>query len=423
MRLVLWRKEFLELRRSSSWVLMFGRRKTGKSFLARLVVPWSLYATVTRDLHVVLEARGDVARIRSPDTAIPLLVNKLRDEEVVVLDEFQRLPERYWTLLASAHPNGRLVLAGSSLGVVDRVFNRRSPLLGLLLPVRIDPISLEDVIVSLANRTGPSSAVLWAVLLREPWLAPFADLGKHPLEYLEDNIVFLSYTIRGLVGEVFLEEERELTRLYESILRLLGGGVWSSRDLTNILFSRGLIQSPSPGIVTGILDRMMRMGLVVKTRLWRSRGGRLYYRHLSPLLSIVYGAMERLALDEVPVLPKRMMRGTLEILLTREVSFSLGEMLTQHHNGVQAYTVLEKGGGDIDVVVLDKRGRSPIIAYEIKLGTCSPRDRRKLEERSRKVGVKKARLLCLGGGGDLDANDVIEIAKDLVRERVRGLGS
>ena len=119
--------------------------------MARLLVDWELYATVTRDNTVIVERRGHEPRTASAEDAAREILSILRDEGVVVLDEFQRLPERYWQMLALAHPDGALVLVASSLGVVNKVFSTRSPLLGLVAPVRMGLISLGDAIASLTR--------------------------------------------------------------------------------------------------------------------------------------------------------------------------------------------------------------------------------------------------------------------------------
>jgi hypothetical protein len=42
-----------------------------------------------------------------------------------VVDEFQRLPEVYWSMISNWAGNGVLVAVGSSYGIVDRVSDRK----------------------------------------------------------------------------------------------------------------------------------------------------------------------------------------------------------------------------------------------------------------------------------------------------------
>ena len=351
-----------------------------------------------------------------------LVSTALKDEKCVVIDEFQRLPPRYWDFLAIRHPSGCLVLVASSLGVVSKVFDSRSPLLGLVQPLRIDPLHLSDVVVSLAPRMESYQAVLWSLLLREPWFAPFlgnAWTSTAPWSYVASRAYELAQVTRGLVGEVFEEEERRLTRLYEAVLRLLGAGLWNSARIASMLYQRGLLPRASPSLVTGILDKLVKIGLVTKTRLWKTRGAKIYYRHSSPLLAIVYGMMEKHGIDESPYYSRSLVENTALQLFSRELRFSLGELMAEYHGGIQAYTVLPQGEGDI--VVLREDGKKPIAAYEVKLGTCSRSDAAKAATRAELIGAPLRGMICLRGVEErlgvpvLGPEDVIEKARTVVK--------
>jgi len=41
-------------------------------------------------------------------------------------------------------------------------------------------------------------------------------------------------------------------------------------------------------------------------------------------------------------------------------------MLSEYLGGRKSYTILPSGEGDVDIVILDLRGRKPIIGYEVK---------------------------------------------------------
>jgi len=400
LRVVLWRREFPRLRRllgERVWLLLYGRRKTGKTFMARLLVPWDIYATVARDGGVVVEERGSLPRQVEQEEAVRLAVRVLRGGGVVVVDEFQRLPESLWQMLVAAHPEGMLVLVASSLGVVERVFSTRSPLLGLVAAENIGILGYADAVASLLPRLGPRGAVLWGVLLREPWVTGMPGvLRGEPWDWVAGGAGLLYQVARSLVGEVFEEEERRLTRLYEAVLRLLGAGVWEASTLASMLYRRGLLAKPAASTVTGVLDKLAEMGLVARTRLWRTRGRRVYYRHTSPLLGIVFGLAERYAVDEHPA-PPHVLRGAALSLYAKELQFSLAELMAEHHGGLPAYTVLPGGAGDVDIVILDARGRAAVAAYEVKLGGCGRGDYTKALARARAVDADEAGLICLGG--------------------------
>ena len=94
-------------------ILVYGRRKVGKTFTIRQTVPWDLYCTITRTGSVILEKAGE-RRIVSQENAVRRITELLRDNKTVVIDEFQRINPEYMGLIALEHPNGRLIASGSS---------------------------------------------------------------------------------------------------------------------------------------------------------------------------------------------------------------------------------------------------------------------------------------------------------------------
>ena len=381
------------IRDEQSWILLYGRRKTGKTFTVKTTRKPSLHLVVTRGGSILLSSGGSFKKTSTED-AIRKAVSMLNEGRQVFIDEFQRLPEDYWDALALPHPSGTLILAASSFGVIEKVYSRRSPLLGLVKPVRIPVINASDTIASLAPRLDPVHAVQWSVILRDPWVIPYAEDSLYretPIGFLVKHHRELVMTVKGLVGEVFSEEERKLTRLYEETLKLLGAGYWSPAEIAHTLYTRGLIENPSPGTATGILGKLEAMGLVSKLKLWKTRRGRYYYKHTSPLLSITYGLMEKYGTDELDIpLKDEWVTG----LYSRELAFTLGEVLAEHHDGIQAYTILPHGEGDIDIVILDKKARHPIACYEAKTGKCKPGDTQKHRSRAISIGCPEARTLC-----------------------------
>ena len=93
------------------------------------------------------------------------------------------------------------------------------------------------------------------------------------------------------------------------------------------------------------------MGLVERIPLWRTRGARVYYRHRSPLVSLLYQAASQV--EELGTAPSpEMLRARYGL----ELQFTLGELLSKHHIARRAYS-MQAGGRDIDIVLLDARGR------------------------------------------------------------------
>ncbi len=312
---------------------------------------------------------------------------------------------------------GTLILCGSSLGVAGKVFGSNSPLLGLVAPFKIDLISPEDAIASLSRILSPREAVLWAVIVRDPWILLFIEPGGDPWRKLVREAHRLSMTPSSLIGEVFEEEEKQLTRLYDTILRLLAHRYWSPKHLAQKLHEARLLVAPNPGVVTGILNQLERMGLVDKVPLWRTRRSRYYYKHRSPLLSLLTRISEVVDAGYEPE-PE-----TILYDYSLELQFFLGELLAKYKKLNRAYTILPGDLGDIDIVLIDRRKR-PRIAYEVKIGEYSRSEIKGVVERARNLGIPRVGLISLSSRPASDLvdetygpEDIVEIARSLVEIR------
>ncbi|MGC8934745.1 MAG: AAA family ATPase [Thermoproteota archaeon] len=268
--IVVSRREEEAIKRMKGWILVYGRRKTGKTFLLRRVFTQSRYFVITRSGGVVVKNKNELSYI-GLEEAIGLIGKLLKSKEVVILDEFQRLPDSYWEAIALQHPNGKLIVSGSSFGILKRVFEKKSPLLGLLTPFKMDLISYSDAILSLRDICSSlKGALLWGLIIRDPWVIPMVSLDRDVVSEIRDKAYYFLISASGLIGEVFEEEERALTRVYDAVIRLVGEGLWKSTEISGILTSNNLISGGLP-TVTGLLERLAGMGILEKITLWKTR--------------------------------------------------------------------------------------------------------------------------------------------------------
>ncbi|MEM4650410.1 MAG: ATP-binding protein [Pyrobaculum sp.] len=390
MRIYIRRKEEDAVRAIGNWTLIYGRRKTGKTTLVK--------RNLRMDLYVLMADPGNVItlddRVVRVDVAMRELRDVLRRGGLAVIDEFQRLPEVYWSMISNWAGSGVLVAVGSSYGIVNRVFDRNSPLLGLFTPMEVGIISYEDVLSQVGDP-------LLSVLLRDPWVIPFID----SYEDFASRIKEFSLISKGLVGEVFREEDRELTDMYYRILLLLGEGVWRTSEIAGIIQPRGGVAT-----VSSMVNKLVKMGLVKKIPTLSREG---YYKVDSPPLSLALYAESKYAVGErdveIPDLP-----------VGREVQFSVGEMLAKYFRGTLYYSPKE----DIDVVIV--RGRRPIWAFEVKVGEITRDEAVRAVKRMSKV-AEKVGLVSLrerpGDYGDLSLGpkELLEIARKVSRgESIQG---
>ena len=404
------------------WLLLYGRRKTGKTWLLRRCSGWTLYATVASDGHCILETRGKGRETLPAPSCVERIATALRRRGVVVVDEFQRLPRSLWDHVAAAswEAEAGLRLCGSSMRLAAKVFSRNSPLLGLAAPLRVDIAAYSDTLASL-RRAGlpPRDAALWAVVARDPWLLRHTAPGRsEPWRVLSAEAPRLLPAARGLVGEVFEEEERQLTRLYDAVLRLLAEGYWRAADIAQRLHQAGLAPSPEAGYATGVLAVLEEIGLVERVPLWRTRRSRRYYRHRSSLLALLYSVA-----DEVEELGLTPSPDALRSRYGVELGFNIGEMMAERHGLARGYSI-QPGGRDVDAVLLDRHG-SPQWGYEVKAGPMSAGELRGLAEWLRSLGIPRAGAVALGGlppaasrllDDALDAEGLAELAARLAEE-------
>ncbi|MEZ0318579.1 MAG: hypothetical protein ABWK05_01110 [Pyrobaculum sp.] len=168
----------------------------------------------------------------------------LRKGGVVIIDEFQRLPPDYFDLVSSWPRSGVLIAAGSGRGVVEEMFTKGSPLLGL--SYKIDIIAYGDVLAQLRDP-------VLSTIYRDPWVIPYVD----SLEDLRRKTPQLLMVAKGLIGEVFSDEKREAAETYWKILLYVAEGRWKSTELAGLLALRGGLAS-----VSSMLSKMAQMGLL-----------------------------------------------------------------------------------------------------------------------------------------------------------------
>ncbi len=404
-----WECSFLS-RWRGGWLLVYGRRKTGKTWLLRRCMPHDGYAVVTRRAGCVVVVEGRVREV-SLRECIEEVGSWLSSGWRVVLDEFQRVPEGYWDRIALHAGEGLLVACGSSMGIVSRVFDKRSPLLGLFEPFHVDIAAFHDTVSSLAEHLDPVEAVEWSPYARDPWLLAHLEPRGDPAESLALHTPRLSLVASGLVGEVFEEEERSLTRLYESVLRLVASGVWSASELAVRLYESGLLSSPSASSISGVLKVLVDMGLLEKLPLWRTRRARVYHRVRSSLLAVLLWVGDEVEETGLPpsVDAVRARHGV-------ELAFNIGEMLAVKHGLRRGYSILPDGR-DVDIVLLSRSG-APMWGYEVKRGAVDEREAAGVAEWLRSLGFRRVGLVALKGAPRDNLDEVLD-AGEVVREARR----
>lgn len=385
--IVIKRKEAKELAEMPGWLLVFGRRKIGKTFLVKRFLRWDAYFLVRRDLVIAFEGEG-LPPIDSLNTFYREIKRLLQEGRTVVVDEFQRLPESFLDEVASVHPSGRLILAGSSLRVVHRVFASGSPILGLVAEKKLSLISPRDAFLSMCEKFPPEKALLVAPYIRDPWVIEHLPVGE-PLRAIYEVLRGARHSIPALVGEVFQEEERQLTATYEAILRLIGSGRWRTSEIASTLYGRGLLEQADPRAIAPYIRYMEEMDLIESVEIYKSRAN--YLKLKSPIMEAFYYLADRYAFDEAEVQLAEILP-TLERLHTMHVQDFVAQLLAELRGGSRAYYFTPKQELDFLITV---RGR-PQLVGEVKLGSVAKRDVEKFLDVAEIFPDAEKVLVCKG---------------------------
>jgi len=270
-------------------LLVYGRRKTGKTFLVKHVFRDSHYFFVKRDGGVFCEKLEETLDYKS---FIVILKRLFEENELVVVDEFHRLPEDFLDLIHLKSPKN-LILVTSTLHLVKKILGPGSPLIGLFYEYRVDLIDERDILVNLKKYISDlKSLVEYSVYLREPILVRSFKKGISLFELIKG----FKLTVPALLGEVFSEEEREFSAKYEGVLRAIASGKTKVTEIANCLYSRKLIKRNDHGLVSSFIDILCKIGLLDKIREF---GGRRYYYYVSsPMVDLYYYLDEKYNFSE-----------------------------------------------------------------------------------------------------------------------------
>jgi len=277
-------------RNTGRWVLVYGRRKVGKSYFVRSSVSYDKYYFVGRSGSIFADDS-----VLSYEAFKRELIQCLGRDETVVVDEIQRLPGEFLDLLHKMGVRGRLIAISSTLWLAKELVGRSSPVLGLFSGFRMGLIDERDILVNLRGRISDKRKLVeYAIFLREPWLIPVWESAEDFFKALPGVV---KLTVPSLIGEIFTEEERMYSRVYDGILKAVADGKQVSTEIASQLYSLKLIPAQDPSLVHPYLRILEGIGLLEKVKLYGRN--KYYYRHVSPVtdyyyyLDAKYGVSER----------------------------------------------------------------------------------------------------------------------------------
>ncbi len=387
------RREAEEINKGKEWLIVYGRRKTGKTFLLRNFCKIDAYFLVKKDLSVFYDEKQISLQDMKEKTKEFLEKNK-----TVAIDEFQRLGESFFEELTLLHPKGKLMLSGSSMRIVKKLFEPKSALLGFFTPMKIGFIVPQNILSEL--KLKPAEAIEAATFLREPWLIPLFS-GEKILDFIYKVITKSKFIITSLIGEIFSEEERELSKKYEAIISLIGSGIWNTKELASLLYSRGIIPDPNVTNIIQYLKNLEDMGLVEGIKVYNLKSN--FYRLKSPIMNIYYYLESRYNINSREISLSEA-KPTLEKLINLEIQNFIADFFAEKEGGRKEYYVSPQKEFDF---IITKRNRLEIVG-EVKWKKAEAKEMGKFADNAKELPGRKIIIFREGKlEGAINADDII----------------
>ena len=353
--------------------MLYGRRKTGKTFYARRVL---------RDYQYFIVRRGGAIYDPVSDEMLDAsgFLRLCRLGERIILDEFHRADPRIFDAVQAGVCGEELVFITSTLHYYRRfVEEADAPLKGLFASRRVGLLTPLELLNTdwgvLEDR--PVELIEMLVFYQEPVLIgrSLGDIVASGMEYA-----------RSLLGEVLTEEDHRYTARFDAILEAIAAGRTRLTEISSYLYSRGLIEKDSPGLVTKYLELMVDIGLLERLEVWGRRRGSVY-RHYSPLTDLAYHLQARYDYYEVPATLEYGLRAARQ-RLPLLVEVFVERLLAQLY-GLKPVKILDP---EIDVALV--RFKRLEVVAEVKWVSRLARDEvRRVESKLYSLEAKKHLLI------------------------------
>ncbi|MDP1694977.1 MAG: AAA family ATPase [Candidatus Woesearchaeota archaeon] len=355
--MIIERPEYIRrIEKTNKWMLVYGRRKTGKTFLINKFIKFDEYFFVKTDKSILTKESKQI----SYETFMEILKRSLDEKKTVVIDEFHRLGTEFFDFIHFVEKKGKLILISSTLFLSKKLITSNSALLGLFAECPVEVISLKDVLNALKGfKFSNKERLELAILLREPIAIDYFDEKKSAREIIVNVVLGSLKTIPALTGEIFFEEEREMSAVYEGVLRAVSLGKGVSGEIASYLFSKWLIKKDDPSIIQQYLNNLLSFGIIKRIEMVNKK--RFVYKLKSSLAKIYYYIDEKYNLSERTVSEKEL------AVIINEVMPKIVEENVREHLAEKfglREGVIEGKDYEIDGCLL--KFNKPVMAIEIK---------------------------------------------------------
>jgi len=392
-------------KRVNDKILVYGRRKVGKSFFIKNFTQWDEFFFVKRD-GGILDTRN--FREISYDTLKDLILRN-RDA-IIVIDEFHRLGGDFLDFLhAYSDSLGKIRLITSTLWLSRKILAEDSPLLGIFKEFKMGLIDERDILRYTFKHLKDVEAVNAAVYLREPWLIPIFNSYESTINNMARVLVEHKNTIERLIREVFREEERELKKTYFAILSAIGMGKMKSSEISSILYSKKVIPKDDPSIIQSYIKTLISIGILKKITVINKKYDLL--THSSPILDLYFYLDGKYGFSEVDI-PLQEVKAVMKERIPFHIEDFFRELLSKIH-GLKVGKIIEKAY-DVDIVLYSFKKVKMIgeVKWKRKIGV---HETRRINEIMSKYDCEKFLITQDKKGilGDLDKDINVLDTSDL----------
>ncbi len=331
-------------------LLLYGRRKTGKTF-------YTLYKKKDWDYAIVRSRNAVLVGDTTMD--INSFLVYARKVDSIVIDEFHRAdPVLFDALQAHKLPENTILITSTM-----HLFRQReaySKILGLLPEHKVPLISPVDLVRVLQGESL-ENVLFW----QEP-----TQIGQTLEDILRSGRLF----VRELVGEILTEEDIAIHKKMEGILLATAGSTTKLTDIAGTLARFGYIDRAETGLITPYIDTAIKIGLIERVPLFGKRRGSLY-RHTSPLTDLFYYLDKKYGIFERDLPIKFLLK-----VIKKRISFYVErfvEQLLAELYGLQPVKCLKP---EVDILLLEFK--KPKIVGEVKWkDKITKREVREVEEK------------------------------------------
>ncbi len=364
-------QELKRIQEHRKWLLVYGRRKTGKTFLLRNFLHFDDYFFVKKDRGILTKENNNI----SNDVFLELLRRGIAENKVLIVDEFHRLGDSFFDFLHALPKKGRIILVSSTLFLSKKMLSEKSALLGLFEEVPIGLIRLTNALTALQKLPlSKKEALELAIILQEPIAVDYMDNKKKAREIFSAVLLGSLQAIPALVGEIFSEEARSLSAAYEGILRAIASRKENSGEISQHLFSKNILKKDDPSIIQQYLNNLISFGLIRRIEIFGKK--KFVYKLTSPLIKAYYYLDEKYNFSEQLTEQKNLLP-LLDEIIPYLVEDAVRKSLAEKYGFKE--TIIQENDVEIDGCLL--RFQKPEILLEVKWGQLKPEEIKAIEEK------------------------------------------